>query len=123
MCEVCKGIFCGKNFCYRCKCGSILDFVSNYYYRYCGNYRKLVRYLWFRRNINDEFEILKLIEQEERRIVVQEMVKEFGFIGLLVFYRFYVLYGFDCRKYCVFDVMYMVVFGVVRNNFNFFLFN
>lgn len=51
------------------------------------------------------------------------MVKELGFIGLFVFYCFYVLYGFDYCKYCVFDVMYMVVFGVVRNNFNFFLFN
>lgn len=36
ICEVCKGIFCGKNFCCCCKCGSILDFGSNYYYY--GNY-------------------------------------------------------------------------------------
>ena len=31
ICEVCKGIFCGKNPCRRCKCGSTLDPSSNHY--------------------------------------------------------------------------------------------
>lgn len=33
------------------------------------------------------------------------------------------MYGFDCRKHCVFDVMHMVALGVVRNNLNFLLSN
>ena len=83
--EVCKGIFCGKNPCRRCKCGSTLDPGSNHYYY--GNYRKSARYPWPKRNINDELETLKLIEQEERRTVAQEMAKESGFTGLSVLHR------------------------------------
>lgn len=121
ICEVCKGIFCGKNPCRRCKCGSTLDPGSNHYYY--GNYRKSARYPWPRRNINDELETLKLIEQEERRTVAQEMAKESGFTGLSVLHRLHALYGFDYRKHCVFDVMHMVALGVVRNNLNFLLSN
>lgn len=123
MCEVCKGIFCGKNPCRHCKCGSTLDPGSNHYYRYYGNYRKSARYPWPKRNIIDELETLKLIEQEERRTVAQEMAKESGFTGLSVLHHLHVLYGFDYRKHCVFDVMHMVALGVVRNNLNFLLSN
>lgn len=42
------------------------------------------------------------------------MVKVVGFIGLLILYRLNVFYGFDYRRYCVFDVMYIVVLGVVK---------
>ena len=121
ICEVCKGIFCGKNPCRRCKCGSILDPGSNHYYY--GNYRKSTRYPWPKRNIHDELETLQLIEQEERRTVAQEMAKESGFTGLYVLHRLHALYGFDYRKHCVFDVMHTVALGVVRNNLNFLLSN
>lgn len=121
ICEVCKGIFCGKNPCRRCKCGSILDPGSNHYYY--GNYRKSTRYPWPKRNIHDELETLQLIEQEERRTVAQEMAKESGFTGLSVLHRLHALYGFDYCKHCVFDVTHTVALGVVRNNLNFLLSN
>ena len=121
ICEVFKGIFCGKNPCHRCKCGSTLDPGSNHYYY--GSYRKSARYPWPKRNINDELETLKLIEQKERRTVAQEMAKESGFNGLSVLHHLHALYGLDYHRHCVFDVMHMVALGVVRNNLNFLLSN
>lgn len=44
-------------------------------------------------------------------------------LDLLVCQCFIVMYGFDSRKHCVFDVMHMVALGVVRNNLNFLLSN
>lgn len=66
---------------------------------------------------------MKLIEQEERRTVAQEMAKESGFTGLSVLHRLHALYGFEYRRHCVFDVMHMVALAVVRNNLNFLLCN
>ena len=51
------------------------------------------------------------------------MAKESGSTGLSVLHHLHVLYGLDCRKHCVFDVMHMVALGVVRNNLNFLLSN
>ena len=74
VCEICKAIFCGKNPCRRCKCGSTLHVNSNHYYY--GEYRKSARYPWPKRRIVDEIETLKAIEDEERKTVAQQMAKE-----------------------------------------------
>lgn len=121
VCEICKAIFCGKNPCRRCKCGSTLDVNSNHYYY--GEYRKSAKYPWPKRNLADEIETLKTIEDEERKTVAQEMAKKAGFTGLSILHRLHVLYGFDYRKHCVFDVMHMVSLGVIRNHLNFLLDN
>ena len=60
MCEICKGLFCGKNPCRRCKCGSTLVLVSNHYYY--GDYHKSTKYPWPRRNINEDLQGLQAIE-------------------------------------------------------------
>lgn len=121
MCEICKGLFCGKNPCRRCKCGSTLVPVSNHYYY--GDYRKSTKYPWPRRNINEDLQGLQAIEDEERKTVAQEMAKEAGFTGLSILHRLHALYGFDYRKHCVFDVMHTVVLGVVKKHLTFLLEN
>lgn len=121
ICEICKAIFCGKNPCRRCKCGSTLDPNSNHYYY--GEYRKSAKYPWPKRNMDDEIETLKNIEDEERKTVAQAMAKESGFTGLSALHRLHALYGFDYRKDCVFDVMHSVSLGVIRNHLNFLLDN
>ena len=50
--------------------------VTNHYYY--GDYRKSTKYPWSKRNIDDELETLQEIEDEERRTVAQEMVKQEG---------------------------------------------
>ena len=121
ICEMCKAIFCGKNPCCRCKCGSTLDPNRNHYYY--GGYRKAAKYPWPKRNIDDELEILQRIEDEERKTVAQTMAKNSGFTGLSALHRLHALYGFDYRRDCVFDVMHLVALGVVRNHLSFLLDN
>ena len=121
MCEICKGLFCGKNPCRRCKCGSTLVLVSNHYYY--GDYHKSTKYPWPRRNINEDLQGLHAIEDEGRKTVAQEMAKEAGFTGLSILHRLHALYGFDYRKHCVFDVMHTVVLGVVKKHLTFLLEN
>lgn len=98
VCEICKGLFCGKNPCRRCKCCSTLVLVSNHYYY--GDYRKSTKYPWPRRNINEDLRGLQAIEDEERKTVAQEMAKEAEFTGLSILHRLHALYGFDYRKHC-----------------------
>ena len=121
ICEVCKAIFCGKNPCRRCKCGSTLIPLTNHYYY--GDYRKSARYPWPKRNLEDEIGTVKTIEEEERKTVAETMAKEAGFTGLSVLHRLHALYGFDYRKDCVFDNMHMVALGVIKNHFSFLLDN
>lgn len=49
-----------KNPCRRCNCGSTLVPVSNHYYY--GDYHKLTKYPWPRRNINEDLQGLQAIE-------------------------------------------------------------
>ena len=121
ICEMCKALFCGKNPCRRCKCGSTLIPASNHYYY--GEYRKSTKYPWPKRNIDDELETLEAIEDEERKTVAQEMAKTAGFTGLSILHRLNVLYGFDYRRHCVFDVMHTIALGVVKKHLSFFLEN
>lgn len=117
MCEICKGLFCGKNPCHRCKCGSTLVPVSNHYYY--GDYRKSTKYAWPRHNINEDLQGLQAIKDEERKTVAQEMAKAAGFTGLSILHRLHALSGFDYCKHCIFDVMHTVVFGVVKKHLTF----
>lgn len=110
-----------KTPCRHCKCGSIFNPNSNHYYY--GEYRKSAKYPWPKRNMDDEIETLKSIEDEERKTVAQAMAKESGFTGLSALHRLHALYGFDYRKDCVFDVMHSVSLGVIRNHLNFLLDN
>ena len=110
-----------KNPCRRCNCGSTLVPVSNHYYY--GDYHKLTKYPWPRRNINEDLQGLQAIEDEERKTVAQEMAKEAGFTGLSILHRWHALYGFDYHKHCVFDVMHTVVLGVVKKHLTFLLEN
>lgn len=89
---------------------------SNHYYY--GEYRKLARHPCPKRNIVDEIETLKAIEDEEWKTVAQQIAKESGFTGLSALHCLRVLYGFDYREH-----MHMVSLGVIRHHLNFLLDN
>lgn len=45
------------------------------------------------------------------------MLRDIGYIGLLILYRFYLLYGFFYDKSSVYDEMYIILLNFVKNVF------
>lgn len=63
------------------------------------------------------------VEQEERKIVFENFLREIGFFGVLLFYRLNVLYSFDVLQDLVFDVMYFVFLNIVKRRVQYWFFN
>jgi hypothetical protein len=113
-CETGKFIKCGKKACRRCQLEAVWVQASNHYY-YPG-FRKQGRYPNVKKNILENLETLKDIEEEERSSVKADKAKESGYTGLCIFFRLYPLYEFKYDRDLVFDEMHVVSLNVVKHH-------
>lgn len=111
-CEVGKFIKCGKNGCRRCrKVGTWVPHANHYYY---PGFRKEARFPTERKDVLDNLQLLKEIEEEERVSVKCGRAKECGYTGLSILHRLYPLYGFKYDRDMVFDEMHTIALNVVK---------
>jgi len=81
---------------------------------YCGDNRYHARFPWEVREIKNEIEKMKSVEQEDRRSVRAKLAKDSGYTGLSILHRLYNLYGFDVIQDTVNDIMHMLPMNVVK---------
>lgn len=85
---------------------------SKHYY-YTG-FRKGTRFPAAKKTIMDNLELIREIDEEERRTVRESKSRECGYTGLSILHRLYPLYGFLYDQDLVFDEMHGFSLNVVK---------